>query len=94
MFFSIKSSLTKFANRPGVALRLNEQSIKKDWQKIIQTINLQAVGKSEALEVKNKTLVVRVVNSLWLQEMFFYKNTLDKKISRYDKNIISVRFVL
>jgi len=94
MFIGIKPTLFKFAKRPEVASKLNEQRIRKDWPGIVRSVNERAVGKSEALEVKNKTLIVRVVNSLWLQEMFFYRNELDKKLYKYDKNISSIRFVI
>jgi len=94
MFSGIKPILHRFSQRRELSVKLDEQRIKKDWQKIIQTTNRQAVGKSEALEVKNKTLIVKVVNNLWLQEMFFYRHELDKKLARYNKDIVSIRFVL
>ena len=94
MFSGIKPILHRFSQRRELSVKLDEQRIKKDWQKIIQTTNRQAIGKSEVLEVKNKTLIVKVVNNLWLQEMFFYRHELDKKLARYNKDIVSIRFVL
>ena len=94
MFVGIKSYIFRFSKRSEVASGLSEQKIKDDWQKIIKAFNKQAVDKSDVIGVKSGTLIVRVINSLWLQEMFFYKSELDKTLLKYDKNITSIKFVL
>lgn len=94
MFRSIKSNIRQFALRPGVRLKLQEQRVKSVWQEVVRSVNKEAVGKSEVSSLCNgKEIVVKTVNHIWLQEMFFYQEELKKKLKRYAKGINSIRFM-
>lgn len=94
MFIRIKKAVMQFSKRPEVLLKLQEQQVKLKWEQIIKTVNPRAAGKTEAIGInQNKELVIRVANHLWLQEMRFYKNNLDKKILQDYKDIISLKFI-
>ena len=95
MFRSIKSQIFKFSKKPEVSEGLEVEGIKTGWQNIIKSINKEAVGKTEALYVnKNKELVVRVVDHLWLQEMSYQRDYIVKELSRRNKSINSIRFII
>lgn len=83
MFVSIRSHIAKFARRPEVSQKLEEEKVKNDWQDIIESINKSARGKSQALYVSSRgELVVRVKDHLWLQEFSFYKEDIRKAVSK------------
>lgn len=94
MFVALKFYLDKFSKRPALSLKLQEQSVKADWESIVGSVHKRARGKSRALYVKpNGELVVQVTNHLWLQELTFFKKELEKRTSAKSKGIISIRFI-
>ena len=93
MFVGIKPHIVKFSRRPEVVVGLHEQKLINEWQDIVGSINKSARGKSKALYVNSKgELVVRVRDHLWLQELAFCKNEIEKEISK-NTQIKSVRLI-
>lgn len=73
---------------------LEAENVKKNWEDLIKKINRNAAGKTQALFVsKNKELVVRVQDHLWLQEMSFYRDHILKQLTQKNKTIESIRFI-
>lgn len=94
MFFGIKKELANFLKRRGVALGLEEQNVKANWQSIIKGVNRSAVGKSNPLYItKDKVLVVRVENNMWMQELSFLKENIKKEINRKSPIVEDIKFI-
>lgn len=95
MFRLLKPYLLKFSKKSSVAEGLEVENIKKNWEDAILKINRGAAGKTHPLFVnKNKELVVRVEDHLWLQEMSFYRHHILKKLAKNSKAIESIRFIM
>lgn len=83
MFFAIRRQLKKFSEKPELKLGLQSEDIKNNWDGVIKKINKNAQGKSKALYLKKDgTLVVKVANHTWLQEMVFYQEEIKQAINK------------
>jgi len=95
VFRRIKYQIQRFSQRPKLSEGLETEKIKSDWQKIVKKVNKNAIDKSQALYVNNdKELIVRVVDHLWLQEMYLYRAFIEKEVLDKNKIIKSVRFIV
>lgn len=95
MFFRIRRQLKIFSQKPELKIGLQGEDIKNNWDGAIKKINKNAQGKTKALFIKKDgTLVVRVANHAWLQEMVFYQEEIKQEINRKDVNIKKVQFTL
>ena len=93
MFVDIKPYILKFSKRPEVVAGLHEQRLISDWQNIVGSVNKSARDKSKALYVDSGgELVVRVRDHLWLQELAFCKNEIEKDVGK-NTQIKSVRLI-
>jgi hypothetical protein len=92
MFISIKPAIFQFSKRPDITVKINEQEVRKNWEKIIASINKQALNNTDVLYLNSANeLVVKVKNHLWMQEMVFYKKELLNALN--GKGVKTIRFV-
>jgi predicted nucleic acid-binding Zn ribbon protein len=77
---AVRTILEKVLNRRGLGERVQRYEFMQHWDKIVGGA-LAAVCKPEYLS--NKTLVVRVLNSGWAQELAFLKPIVIQKVCGY-----------
>ena len=94
MFFGIKPEILRFLKRKEVLVGMEEQNIKTDWQNIVSKVNKKARDKSFPTHMtKDRELVVKVVNNMWMQELSFFKEDIKKEINKKSTIVKSIRFV-
>lgn len=94
MFFGIKPEILRFLKRKEVLFGMEEQNIKTDWQNIVSKVNKKARNKSFPTHMtKDGELVVKVVNSIWMQELSFLKEDIKKEINKKSTIVKSIRLV-
>lgn len=95
MFWGIKSELLKFLKRKEVVFGLEEQKVKENWESIMRSVNKNACEKSIPLYIKkDKELVVRVINNMWIQELSFLKEDIKKEINRKSPIVEKIKFII
>ena len=94
MFFGIKPEILRFLKRKEVLFGMEEQNIKTDWQNIVSKVNKKARNKSFPNHMtKDGELVVKVANSIWMQELSFLKEDIKKEINKKSTIVKSIRLV-
>lgn len=96
VFHSLKPQFIKFSRRPALTAGLEAENVKKNWEDAVKDINSGVTQKTQPLFInKNKELIVKVADHLWLQEMSFYRDYILKKLTQRNKTIIkSIRFIV
>jgi predicted nucleic acid-binding Zn ribbon protein len=90
---SMGEVLGEFFKRTGMNRRIQEQKILNCWEK---AVGEGVAEKTQPVSVKNRVLRVKVVNSVWMQELQFMKELIMQKIHQETgKNILQdLRFFI
>jgi predicted nucleic acid-binding Zn ribbon protein len=85
--------LSGYLDQPGLRSRMREQKILDGWDRVVG----KAVAEvTQPGRVKNRVLQIRVVNSVWMQELQFHKPLMIQKLNEFlgDPFVQDLRFVL
>jgi hypothetical protein len=82
---SMGELLGEFFERTGMNRRIQEQKILDCWEK---AVGEGVAEKTQPVSVKNRVLQVKVVNSVWMQELQFMKELIMQKIQQQTGNNI------
>jgi len=90
---SMGEVLEKFFKRAGMNRRIQEQRILNCWEK---AVGEGIAEKTQAVSVRNRVLQVKVVNSVWMQELQFMKELIMQKMKQEAGNNIlqGIRFFI
>lgn len=85
--------LGEFFKRTGMNRRIQEQKVLNCWE---EAVGGGVAEKTQPVSVKNRVLRVKVVNSVWMQELQFMKELIMQKIhQQIGKNILQdLRFFI
>jgi len=72
--------LGEFFKRTGMNRRIQEQRILNCWEK---AVGEGVAEKTQPVSVKNRVLQVKVVNSVWMQELQFMKRLIMQKLQQH-----------
>jgi predicted nucleic acid-binding Zn ribbon protein len=82
---SMGEVLGEFFKRTGMNRRIQEQKILNCWEK---AVGEGVAEKTQPVSVKNRVLQVKVVNSVWMQELQFMKELIMQKLQEQAGNNI------
>ena len=90
---SMREVLEGFLKRTGMNRRIQEQKILNCWE---QAVGEGVAEKTQPVSVKNRVLRVKVVNSVWMQELQFMKELIMEKLRQQAGNNVlrDVRFFI
>ncbi len=90
---SMGEVLGKFFKRAGMNRKIQEQKILNGWEK---AVGEGIAEKTQAVSVRNRVLQVKVVNSVWMQELQFMKELIMQKMEQETGNNIlkDIRFFI
>ncbi len=85
--------LHPYIQRSGLALKIRENRLIEAWEQIV------GKGVAEATEparLQNRTLQVKVANSVWMQQLQFHKKLMIQKVNQFleEPFIRDLRFIL
>ena len=82
---SMGEVLGAFFKRTGMNRRIQEQKILNCWEK---AVGEGVAEKTQPVSVKNRVLQVKVINSVWMQELQFMKELIMQKLQEQTGNNI------
>jgi len=82
---SMREVLGGFFKRTGMNRRIQEQKILDCWE---QAVGEGVAEKTQPVGVKNRVLRVKVVNSVWMQELQYMKELIMQKLQQQAGNNI------
>jgi hypothetical protein len=85
--------LNGYLNQPGLRSKMREQKILNAWDRVVGKAIAEV---TQPARVRNRILQIRVINSVWMQELQFHKPFIIKKLNEFlgDPVLQDVRFVL
>ena len=85
--------LSGYLNQPGLRSKMREQRILDAWDRVVGKAIAEV---SQPARVRNRILQVRVINSVWMQELQFHKPFMIQKLNEFlgDPAVQDLRFVL
>jgi len=85
--------LGDFLNQPGLRSKIREQKILNAWERVVGKAIAEV---TQPARVRNRILQVRVIHSVWMQELQFHKPLIMQKLNEFlgDSVLQDVRFVL
>ena len=85
--------LSVYLNQPGLRSRMREQKILDVWDRIVGRAIAEV---TQPGRVRNRVLQIRVINSVWMQELQFHKPLIIQKLNEFlgDPFVQDLRFVL
>jgi predicted nucleic acid-binding Zn ribbon protein len=80
-------------NQPGLRSKMREQKILDAWDRVVGRAIAEV---TQPARVRNRVLQVKVVNSIWMQELQFHKPLMIQKLNEFlgDPLLQDLRFVL
>lgn len=85
--------LRVYLNQPGLRWRMREQKILDVWDRVVG----EAISEvTQPGRVRNRVLQIRVINSVWMQELQFHKPLIIQKLNEFlgAPFVQDLRFVL
>jgi predicted nucleic acid-binding Zn ribbon protein len=85
--------LSGYLNQPGLRSRMREQKILDVWDRVVGRAIAEV---TQPGRVRNRVLQIRVINSVWMQELQFHKPLMIQKLNEFlgDPFVQDLRFVL
>ncbi len=85
--------LSGYLNQPGLRSKMREQKILNAWDQVVGKAIAEVTQPSR---VRNHILQIRVINSVWMQELQFHKPFMIQKLNELlgDPALQDLRFVL
>jgi predicted nucleic acid-binding Zn ribbon protein len=85
--------LNVYLNQPGLRSRMREQKILDGWDRVVGRPIAEV---TQPGTVRNRVLQIRVINSVWMQELQFHKPLILQKLNEFlgDPFVQDLRFVL
>ncbi len=90
---SLGDILSDYLNQPGLRSRMREQKILDVWDRVVGRAIAEV---TQPGTVRNRVLQIRVINSIWMQELQFHKPLIVQKLNEFlgDPFVQDLRFVL
>jgi predicted nucleic acid-binding Zn ribbon protein len=88
----IGTILSRVLERKNLKRIAQQQSVLDEWERIV---GKRIASKTEAMRIRKGQLIIEVVNSLWMQELFFMKEELLDRVHALPggKDINEIRFI-
>jgi len=85
--------LSGYLNQPGLRSKMREQRILDAWDRVVGKAIAEV---TQPARVRNRILQIRVINSVWMQELQFHKPFMIQKLNEFlgDAAVQDLRFVL
>jgi predicted nucleic acid-binding Zn ribbon protein len=85
--------LSSCLNQPGLRSKMREQKILDAWDRVVGRAIAEV---TQPARVRNRVLQVKVINSIWMQELQFHKPLMIQKLNEFlgDSLLQDLRFVL
>ncbi|KPK94274.1 MAG: hypothetical protein AMJ94_01795 [Deltaproteobacteria bacterium SM23_61] len=82
-----------YLNQPSLRSRMREQKILDGWDRVVGRAIAEV---TQPGTVRNRVLQIRVINSVWMQELQFHKPLIIQKLNEFlgDPFVQDLRFVL
>lgn len=80
-------------NQPGLRSKMREQKILDAWDRVVGKAIKEV---TQPARVRNRILQIRVINSVWMQELQFHKPLVIQKLNEFlgEPAVQDLRFVL
>jgi hypothetical protein len=85
--------LSGYLNQPGLRSKIREQKILNAWDRVVGKAIAEV---TQPARVRNRILQIRVINSVWMQELQFHKPFIIQKLNEFlgDPVLQDLRLVL